>query len=68
MKKVFEVEYQITDKGFKYPVKTKEVEAVNASFLQMIITKDHRDYAHAEGLSRQFQVEVLSSKVTGYAF
>jgi hypothetical protein len=64
MKKLYEVTYQITDKGTTYPEKTEEIAVVTTP--EKELTKHLNKYRYAQNLSKYFTFRILSSQHIGF--
>ena len=64
MNKLYEIKYQITDKGFVYPEKTEEISVKDSPYNDL--KKHLNKYRYAQNLSRSFTFELISSNHIGF--
>lgn len=67
MKNIYDVTYQIQDKGVTHPEKTEEITVSSKETVEQALRKHLNRFRHAQDLSKKFEVTVIDKKLTGYA-
>lgn len=66
MHKLYNVKYQIIDKGVNYPEKEEEIEVDKGQSVDAALKKHLNKYRHAQELTRNFKTNIISSKHIGF--
>lgn len=59
MNKLYEIKYQITDRGEEWHEKVEEIEVGNSSIMKAL-KKHLNKYRHAQDMSRNYKVKIIT--------